>query len=135
MNFANKINELLGLEMAEPVIRHGDMVEYSIDTPLELINKLKNKYNSIALITKDLDNAKNIYHDLKDKTDIKLITPDDLSCYNSCVSIMPSYLSKGLEFDAVVVLEESLFDKNNVLDMKLLYVSETRALHKLIICK
>lgn len=135
MNFANKINELVGLEMAEPVIRHGDIVEYSIDTPLELINKLKNKYNSIALITKDLDNAKNIYNDLKDKTDIKLITPDDLSCYNSCVSIMPSYLSKGLEFDAVVVLEESLFDKNNVLDMKLLYVSETRALHKLIICK
>ena len=134
MNFANKINKLLGLEIAEPVIRHGDIVEYSIDTPLELINKLKDKYNTIALITKDLDNAKNIYSDLKDKTDIKLITPDDLS-YNSCVSIMPSYLSKGLEFDAVVVLEESLFDKNNVLDMKLLYVSETRALHKLIICK
>ena len=134
MNFANKINELLGLEMAEPVIRHGDIVEYSIDTPLELINKLKDKYNTIALITKDLDNAKNIYNDLKDKTSIKLITPDDLS-YNSRVSIMPSYLSKGLEFDAVVVLEESLFNKNNILDMKLLYVSETRALHKLIICK
>lgn len=134
MNFANKINELFGLEMAEPVIRHGDIVEYSIDTPLELINKLKDKYNTIALITKDLDNAKNIYNDLKDKTSIKLITPDDLS-YNSRVSIMPSYLSKGLEFDAVVVLEESLFNKNNILDMKLLYVSETRALHKLIICK
>lgn len=47
---------------------------------------------------------------------------------------MPSYLSKGLEFDVVI-----LYNANNVnytdsnIDSKLLYVAITRAMHELYI--
>ena len=48
---------------------------------------------------------------------------------------MPSYLSKGLEFDCVIISDANNinYDINNTIDMKTLYVSMTRALHKLII--
>ena len=47
---------------------------------------------------------------------------------------MPSYLSKGLEFDSVIIYNANdvvYTDKN--IDMKLLYVAITRAMHELYI--
>lgn len=132
MNEANKINELLSLDKAIPVIRHGDEVLYSDKGVLELINMLKENYNTIAIITKTQEEANNIYENLKNKIEINLINSNNLN-YNSNISVLPSYLSKGLEFDSVIILGKDNFNKDNKLDMKLLYVSMTRALHKLII--
>ena len=62
---------------------------------------------------------------------VKLIQSKD-SEYNAGISIVPSYLAKGLEFDSVM-----LFNVNDdkyqttVLDIKLLYVAITRAMSKL----
>ena len=44
--------------------------------------------------------------------------------------IIPSYMTKGLEFDATIVYNcnEDIY-KDEVLDKKLLYVALTRALH------
>lgn len=48
---------------------------------------------------------------------------------------LPAYLSKGLEFDAVIVtcIEDDYACSN--LDIKLLYVAITRALHKMDIIR
>jgi DNA helicase-2/ATP-dependent DNA helicase PcrA len=132
MDEANKINELLNLDKAIPVIRHGDKVEYIDRNVLELIIELKEKYNSVAVITKSQEEANNLYNELKDKIDINLINSNNLN-YDSNINILPSYLSKGLEFDSVIINNRSSFDYKSNLDMKLLYVSMTRALHKLYI--
>ena len=52
--------------------------------------------------------------------------------YNGGLCIMPSYLSKGLEFDAVIIYNanDRNYSSRNI-DMKLLYVAMTRALHEL----
>ncbi|MCL2741135.1 MAG: ATP-binding domain-containing protein, partial [Oscillospiraceae bacterium] len=52
--------------------------------------------------------------------------------YKGGFVVIPSYLSKGLEFDAVAVLgaDEPSYPGSE-LDVKLLYVSMTRALHAL----
>ena len=126
MNEANKINEKLNLNLATPVIRHGDKVEYTNKSIEELIEKLKEKYNTIAIITNTLEDAKELHKKFKN---YDLITPTDIS-YESKITILPSYLSKGLEFDAVIILNTF---KENILEQKLLYVSMTRALHKLYI--
>lgn len=52
---------------------------------------------------------------------------------NEDIFIITSYLSKGLEFDAVIIEDIKDFNKSNILDMKLLYVSMTRALHELVV--
>jgi len=57
----------------------------------------------------------------------------DQKNYNGGVCILTSYLSKGLEFDVVIIADcdEERYNHEDILDMKLLYVSMTRALHKL----
>lgn len=134
MNEANKINELLHLDKAIPVIRHGEDVEYFTDAVENIINKIKDKYSTIAIIKKTQESANEVYKKLKNNVDLNLITSSNLN-YDKRINVLPSYLSKGLEFDAVILLGEDDFDKNNILDMKLLYVSKTRALHKLFIRK
>jgi DNA helicase-2/ATP-dependent DNA helicase PcrA len=54
--------------------------------------------------------------------------------YKSGIVIVPSYLSKGLEFDIVIIANANSYNyRINELDIKLLYVSMTRPLHKLFI--
>lgn len=131
MNEANKINELLNLDKAIPVIRHGEEVE-KVTNLKELLDIIKDKYKTIAIITKVQSEAYELYNKLSKTINVNLITKDNLN-YNSSISIMPSYLSKGLEFDCVVIVNENNYHKNDILDMKLLYVSKTRPLHKLFI--
>ena len=55
--------------------------------------------------------------------------------YEGGLCIMPAYLSKGLEFDGVVLYDANneKYNNNSEIDMKLLYVAMTRALHELSI--
>ncbi len=131
MDEANKINELLTLDKAIPVIRHGDKVEYSQEDVLSLIKKLKEKFKTVAVITKTQKESDELYKNLKDKIDINLINSNNLN-YDNNINILPSYLSKGLEFDSVIIVNKNNFNYDSILDMKLLYVSMTRALHKLV---
>ena len=130
MNEANTINRKLNLTEAIPVIRHGDNVEYTNDDLLGIINKLKDKYETISIITKTQDESNKLYSILSKDIDINLINSYNLN-YDYNINILPSYLSKGLEFDSVIIIDT--FDKENIIDLKLLYVSMTRALHKLYI--
>ena len=130
MEETNKINDILNLTKAISVIRHGEKVEYYSGNINELLEKIKIKYKTIAIITKNMEDSINLYNELNSE-EINLITSNNLN-YDYKITILPSYLSKGLEFDIVILLNEN---KNIVLDMKLLYVSMTRTLHKLYIIK
>lgn len=138
MNFANKILSYLNVPLAEPVIRHGK--EVLISKPENNIEYIKNKineyinnsYKSIAIICKE-EKEVNKYYDLL-KNEFKISKLDEFSMsYDGGICILPISLAKGLEFDAVIVnnVNNTNYDKNNILDMKLLYVALTRALHEL----
>ena len=136
MNQANLINKHLGLTEAEAVIRHGPSVR-TIENAnlLQLILELKEKkYKTIAIISKDYTDSKKVFESLKDKIDIRLIDEESQDYTGGIVSIT-STLSKGLEFDGVVInnVDNDHFDINNEFDLKLLYVSMTRALHELVL--
>lgn len=138
MNFANKILQHLNVSLAEPVIRHGEEVSVakvkdSLNHVEDKIKEFKDKgYKSIALICKDEKEVNTYYNALKDKIDISRLDETSLT-YNGEVCILPISLAKGLEFDAVIVTSVSNknYQKDSVLDMKLLYVALTRALHEL----
>ena len=61
---------------------------------------------------------------------IQLIQNDSVSDLQG-VFIIPVYMSKGLEFDAVLVCDADRQNYHNEDDKKLLYVACTRALHRL----
>jgi DNA helicase-2/ATP-dependent DNA helicase PcrA len=119
----------------ECVLRHGEAVLEDIletsekaDYINKIIEQTKGKYSTTAIITKTKVQAKLLYSILKPKFDIKLIADND-AIFTKGILIMPSYLSKGLEFDCVIVDVDSEFDSN------LLYTCCTRALHKLVVMK
>lgn len=141
MEEANKVTNYIGLGNAEPVIRHGKSVsiekienfEEKIKYIIKRINEhIKNKYKSIAIICKNENIANNIYKELKNGIPkIELIVENN-ELYNGGVCVITSYLSKGLEFDANIIIDvdEHIYSSDNVNDMKLLYVAMTRALHE-----
>ncbi len=91
-------------------------------------------YKSIAIISKYDKDSVDIYNYLKDKININIIKEGSTN-YTGGICSLTSSLSKGLEFDVVIInkADEEIFDKFNKTDMKLLYVSMTRPLHELII--
>ena len=92
------------------------------------------QFKSAAVICKTLEECQKIYDIVrKDIRDIHMITGKEDE-YKSGLVIVPSYLSKGLEFDIVILSNaNSTHYQEDELDIKLLYVSMTRPLHKLFI--
>ncbi|MGB4438265.1 MAG: UvrD-helicase domain-containing protein [Sedimentibacter sp.] len=95
------------------------------------IEKYKSQgFNSIAVICKNRKEASDLYFRLAGKIDAKLI--DYLKEQSlTGVIIVPVYLAKGLEFDAVMVYGTDNKNYNTEYDKKLLYIACTRALHRL----
>ncbi len=127
--------------LGEPVIDRKNSIyckqKNDIKDLVESINERieehkKNGYKSIAIIGKDIEECKEIQKYIsKIRDDVKLIQAKD-SEYNAGISIVPSYLAKGLEFDCVIIANANTkMYKNNSLDIKLLYVVITRAMSKL----
>ena len=141
MSEANKISSAINLGEAKPVIREaGPVIKTKVDEKNKneyIKNKvqeyLNNGYKSIAIVYKNQTEMAKISKLLKENNIENEIIYKDQEKYNGGVCILTSYLSKGLEFDVVIVADtdESNYDSDNVLDMKLLYVAMTRALHKL----
>lgn len=85
---------------------------------------------SIGIITRTAKEAKDVYGFLNDKVSVKVITKDDDE-YTSDTLVIPSYLSKGLEFDAVFIYNAGDGNYSCEEERLLLYTACTRALHVL----
>lgn len=84
---------------------------------------------STAIICKTDKEAKEVYNNLKGLLDVNLAN-DELEIESGTL-IIPSYMAKGLEFDAVIVFNASETNYNSAFDKRLLYIACTRALHRL----
>lgn len=101
------------------------------DKVLYDVEMFKNQgYKSIGVISRNKEEAFRAYKHLSKFTDIKLVQKDDHE-YSNGVVIIPSYLSKGLEFDVVIVLDAGGDNYVREDEKNLLYTVCTRALHKL----
>lgn len=87
---------------------------------------------SIGLICKTAKRSSQLYEDLKGRMNLKLIK-DNTSDGLKGMFIMPAYLSKGLEFDAVIVCDAVMGNDCTEEEKNLLYVECTRALHRLLL--
>ncbi len=87
-------------------------------------------YQSIALICKTEQDAILLNDRLKDKIDIQLVK-SDVETDLQGVFIIPVYMSKGLEFDAVLICDADNDHFKSEDDKNLLYIACTRALHRL----
>ncbi len=114
-----------------PKVYIADNSEIFIDEIVKEINLCQEKgVQSICLICKTEKNSIYLFNKIKHKLDIQLIKNGSVSDLQG-VFILPVYMSKGLEFDAVLICDADSQNYHDEDDKNLLYVACTRALHKL----
>jgi DNA helicase II / ATP-dependent DNA helicase PcrA len=93
------------------------------------VNTLKeNGYKTIAVICKTAKESKLVYDSLKNEMIVRLIEKGTLA-YEEGILIIPAYLAKGIEFDAVLIFDTSQYSRDE--ERKLFYTACTRAMHEL----
>ncbi len=126
----------------EPILRHGNavqtrhlpdrksLVKAAADTCQEWLQK---GWDTIAVICRDLASAAKTAKDLSQFLDHIESNPEK-AVFGNGVMVLPVDYTKGLEFDAVLILDPTQEDYP-VEDghAKLLYVAATRALHELCV--
>lgn len=144
MESADDVLDSIGLSRSDIVVRHGNPVQVSEiedannipEYIAEKICEYKEKgYKTIAVISKTdlLSNYINKALKMFGINIPNVTANDDLIDEKFRVCTISNQLAKGLEFDAVILnnANEEIYSSNSSLDMKLLYVALTRALHEL----
>jgi len=90
----------------------------------------KKAYSSLGIITKTNEDAKRLYDFLSADNDVHLISPDS-PCFVNGISITSIQMSKGLEFDEVMIPYVNSDNYSTEYDRNLLYIACTRAMHRL----
>jgi DNA helicase-2/ATP-dependent DNA helicase PcrA len=112
------------------VENHGKMKKFVLKKLQELSEQ---GMKSIAVICKTAKQCEDLHHSIKkDLKFINLITSES-SRLTAGTCIIPCYLAKGLEFDAVIIYDASKDSYDGEELRKLMYTMCTRALHKLTI--
>lgn len=113
-----------------PVIfRNKDNIKEQMIFDIETLQK---KCKSIAVITKTDTEANKIYKLLKPTLKDIVLISNGSNNFNRKLVVIPSYMSKGLEFDASIIYTDK--DNKYTEDEKYLYyVSCTRSQHYLVI--
>ena len=123
--------ELVRTTGGNPVIRRVDDLD-DLMNEIDLIGEecRKNQYKNVAIITKNLAEAKFYYNKLKEHMTISLLT-DKTEKLPGGLIVTPSFQGKGLEFDCVIIPDACDSNYNSSMEQQNLYVSCTRALHSL----
>ena len=120
--------------------RHGDkprlLVRYDQsalnESLLESISNQRAEYETVAVLTKNLSQAEDVYRFLHQQkvADLHLLHARD-SALPAGVLVLPIYLAKGLEFDSVIAYDVSASNMENVDAVGMIYTMATRAMHQL----
>lgn len=130
-----------GLPSAQPVFRSGEPVAVSkLNGRAELVpfiagfvaESLRDGMHTVAIIGRTGDACRTLHRELAEAGTEASLLEEGQRDYRGGLSVVPAYLAKGLEFDAVLVVDADAEHYRPVpQDAKLLYVACTRALHRL----
>lgn len=122
----------------EPMERHGDepvITRFGSNNEeaegiREMFTAFRNSgYQSLGVICKTVDQAEFVY-DLLKGPGVYLLNAESTS-FKEGVIITTAHLSKGLEFDEVIIPFASSRNYKSDVDRRMLYIACTRAMHKL----
>jgi DNA helicase II / ATP-dependent DNA helicase PcrA len=112
------------------VVNPGKHIDHTERT-IRLISDLKNKdHKNIAIICKTAAESIEAFESIKKAHEARLIEKGTLTFENG-VNVVPTYLAKGIEFDAVIIFDSSSYTRDE--ERKLFYTACTRAMHELYI--
>jgi len=141
--FATKILDHGDFEVypVEPIIRHGDAPKLMKVAAGNMIDEIvkqcrlwqQEELMTIAIVCRDEKEQEQLRDALKGKLEL-IDTDTDNPEFGNGIMVLPVTLTKGLEFDAVLIYEpgKKSYPADNK-HAKFLYVAATRALHKLTV--
>lgn len=125
----------------EPIIRHGDAPKLMKVEAADMIDEIVKQCRSwqqeelltIAIVCSDEKEEKGVREALKGKLEL-IDTDTENPEFGNGIMVLPVALTKGLEFDAVLIYEptKKAYPADNR-HAKYLYVAATRALHRLTV--
>lgn len=136
LTFAKSLQQA---DQLEPVKRHGERPQLiPCKDQQEELTKIKERLHafltgkefSLAIILKTNSAAEKLYGLLEKDYEIQLITPETTR-FTGGISITSVQMSKGLEFDQVLVADAGENTYRSSYDRGLLYIACTRAMHRL----
>ena len=122
-----------------PVERHGERPgviglvtnEEQIDAIRKLILEFRqSEYTNIGIICRTSKMADELYRNLQEIEGVHLLDFSSTE-FEDGIIITSAHMSKGLEFDQVLIPNVSDEEYQSEMDRKMLYVACTRAMHKL----
>lgn len=128
-----------GGESIIPFNREGEKPEVRIVSDKETLSRgirediealRAEGYETIAVICKTAEESLETYEGLSLSLPVKLIKKTTLS-FEKGIHIIPAYLAKGVEFDAVIIHDGSDLKYTREAERKLFYTACTRAMHLL----
>lgn len=132
-----------GGENIQPFNRNGAVpawvrVDHAEELPAliakQLIQLSAEGYESIALICKTMEESLAISRQLAGEwPDLRLVEKETVTFEKGMV-VIPAYLAKGVEFDAVIICNASMETYGRESEKKLFYTACTRAMHELRLC-
>lgn len=123
-----------------PIERHGDSPTITVcQTKKEEIDKIRylieefrqSELASLGIVCKSQKHARALFEQLRTIYDDMILLDFDSSEFQDGIVITSVHMSKGLEFDQVIIPEISDELYKTQLDRSLLYIACTRAMHKL----
>ncbi len=96
---------------------------------LECIHALQTTgHQTIAIICRTMEESGQAYKYLSPQIHVQLMDQETYT-FNKGLLILPAYLAKGIEFDAVIIYDASAYSKES--ERNLFYTACTRAMHEL----
>ncbi|MBE7074995.1 MAG: hypothetical protein E7376_03355 [Clostridiales bacterium] len=132
-------NSIIGRTNVEIVDRHGKEVKWTkyqgmqdkIDKIVAFVETAQKENNkTIGILCKSIEQTEILHELIKDKIKYHHLTISTLD-YKDGVILAPTFLVKGLEFDAVIVVDADDENFKTEIDRQAFYVASTRAMHTL----
>ncbi|MGM9987978.1 MAG: RNA polymerase recycling motor HelD [Bacillaceae bacterium] len=89
-------------------------------------------FKTIAIICKTAKESEEVAQSIGDRLDFRLIKKES-GVYERGIVVIPAYLAKGIEFDAVIIFDGSVEKYGKESEQNLFYTACTRAMHELSI--
>lgn len=131
---------IAGGEAIQPFNRPGDKptVTYATDSN-DLVSKITARIQSlksaghanIAVICKTAEESREAYEALQGDVESLRLIKKETTNFESGTVVIPAYLAKGVEFDAVILYNASQEQYGRESERKLFYTACTRAMHEL----
>jgi DNA helicase II / ATP-dependent DNA helicase PcrA len=126
-----------GGEQIQPFNRNGRKPSYTqvgdhgklAEAVRKALNELRSDgHKTIAIICRTSRESQEVYGEIGEEIEARLIEKGTIA-YEKGISIIPAYLAKGIEFDAVIIYNASSYVEEG--ERKLFYTACTRAMHEL----